>query len=127
MILDDLIINDTDKTPKISFQPGSGIFEIEGASIPEDTLEFYKPIFVWLDNYLNDPASVTILTVKLKFFNTSSSKCLYTIFRKLEALHQSGKSIKVMWCYTLDDTDMFESGQDFKNLLSLPFIIDRCV
>lgn len=125
MKVDNLVFKPTEKTPKINFDATNGSFEIEGVSIPEDTLAFYEPIFSWLDNYLETPNGVTKLTVDMKFFNTSSSKCLYTIFRKLETLSKSGKSVNIVWCYKLEDTDMFESGQDFKNLLSCPFTIDR--
>ena len=38
------------KTPKISFDDGSGALEIEGRSIPENSTEFYKPVFEWLES-----------------------------------------------------------------------------
>ena len=125
MNLEKLYSSGSEKTPVISFDSVSGVFSIEGISIPEDTLGVYEPIFVWLDNYLDNPSSSTVLSVTMKFFNTSSSKCLYSIFRKLEALHKSGKTVKIVWYYKLEDTDMYESGQDFKNLLSVPFSLDR--
>jgi hypothetical protein len=126
MNLEILTSNETDKTPNVSLDSTTGVLEIGGVSIPEDTLAFYEPIFKWLDNYLEKPAGSTVLTVEMKFFNTSSSKCLYTIFRKLETLHQKGRSVKIKWCYKLEDTDMYESGQDFKNLVAAPFVIERC-
>lgn len=125
MMLEILHKNETDKTPLVKFSPANGAFEIEGVSIPEDTLLFYEQVFNWLDIYLEQSASATLLSVKMKFFNTSSSKCLFTIFKKLETLHQTGRSVKIIWYYKLEDTDMFESGQDFKNLLSVPFQIER--
>jgi hypothetical protein len=126
MLLDILHKKETERTPEVQFNAASGELKIEGTSIPEDTLSFYEPIFEWLDNYLKNPAASTILTINLKFFNTSSSKCLFTIFGKMEALHYSGKNAKIIWCYKLEDTDMYESGQDFKNLLKVPFNIERC-
>ena len=125
MSLDILQEKETERTPNVYFNSTSGELKIEGTSIPEDTLSFYEPIFEWLDNYLKSPASTTVLTIDLKFFNTSSSKCLYTIFGKMEILHSSGKNVKITWCYKLEDTDMFESGQDFKNILKVPFNIER--
>ncbi len=125
MNLDNLTVEGTEKLPQISLDSTTGVLFIGGTSIPEDTLEVYEPIFLWLDNYLNQAASSTTLSVNMKFFNTSSSKCLYTIFRKLEALHQKGKTVNISWQYKLEDTDMYESGTDFKNLLAVPFEIKR--
>lgn len=126
MLLGNLHKIETEKTPTVNFNSQTGEFFIEGVSIPEDTLVFYDEIFHWLDNYLLTAVSATTsLRLKMKFFNTSSSKCLFHIFRKLETLHQQRGGVSVVWYYKLQDTDMFEAGQDFKNLLSLPFHIER--
>jgi len=125
MNLENLIANETDKTPEVRLNSDDGKLFVGGVSIPEDTLAFYEPIFIWLDNYLEQALGSTVLTINMKFFNTSSSKCLYSIFRKLDSLHAKGKSVRISWQYKLEDTDMFESGQDFKNLLSVPFDIER--
>ncbi|MDQ3394085.1 MAG: DUF1987 domain-containing protein, partial [Bacteroidota bacterium] len=66
------------------------------------------------------PNEVTILYVKLEYFNTSSSKCLVEVFRKLEKLHNIGKEIKIRWFYEAEDEDMLESGEDFKEILKIP-------
>ena len=85
-------IDPTVKTPKVNFDAGTGILEIEGRSIPENSTEFYKPIFEWLDNYITSPNSKTVFNFKLEYFNTSSSKCILDLFRKLEKLHNN-----IMW------------------------------
>jgi len=62
------------------------------------------------------------LKVALEYFNTSSSKCLLDIFRKLEAINQSGRSnVKVSWVYDSDDEDMMEAGEDYQALVKVPF------
>jgi hypothetical protein len=64
--------------------------------------------------------------VGLEYFNTSSSKCLLDIFRKLESLSKSGKSeIKVIWLYEEEDEDMMEAGDDYKTIVKLPFEIKK--
>ncbi len=107
------------KTPRLYFNSESGDFEISGRSIPENSIEFYKPLVEWLDKYVANPATKTRLTVNLEYFNTSSSKCLVEIFRKLEKL--SAKSdVKVLWHYEEEDEDMLESGDDFKKIIKIP-------
>ncbi len=118
----DLLIDNSVKTPSIIFTAGNGILEIKGKSIPENSLEFYRPVFEWLDNYSQSPAPLTVLKVSLEYFNTSSSKCLLDIFRKLEAINISGRSsVKVNWIYDTDDEDMMEAGEDYQALVKVPF------
>ena len=33
----------------------AGIMEIKGRSIPENSIEFYKPLVDWLDEYAKSP------------------------------------------------------------------------
>lgn len=110
----------TPKTPKISFNVEDGSFEISGRSIPENSIEFYKPVLEWLDEYVVASNGETNLDVKLEYFNTSSSKCLVEIFRRLEKLKKEGKDAAISWYYEEEDEDMQESGEDFKEIIKLP-------
>lgn len=111
----------TPKTPKISFNVEDGSFEISGRSIPENSIEFYKPVLEWLEEYIAHPKKKgTSFEVKLEYFNTSSSKCLVEIFRKLEKLKKEGGDVAIKWYYEEEDEDMQESGEDFKEIIKLP-------
>lgn len=110
------------KTPKLDFKYEEGSFEISGRSIPENSIEFYKPLIDWLEGYVEQPQPETKLVVKLEYFNTSSSKCLVEIFRKLELVPQQNAEHKVLidWYYDEEDEDMQESGEDFKEIIKIP-------
>ena len=108
------------KTPEVIFDPENGKFEISGRSIPENSVDFYQPLLSWLDDYLKSPNDSTQFTVKLEYFNTSSSKCLIDIFRKLESLYLQNHNVVVFWFYEEEDEDMKESGEDFKDILKVP-------
>ena len=41
----------TAKTPLIDFNGETGILELKGRSIPENSVEFFQPITAWLDDY----------------------------------------------------------------------------
>lgn len=112
----------TPKTPKLSFDGERGDFEISGRSIPENSIEFYKPLLDWLDEYTERTTanSEISMVVKLEYFNTSSSKCLVEIFRRLEKLHKNGNKTKIEWYFDEEDEDMQESGEDFKEIIKLP-------
>ena len=62
--MSNLIINDSIKTPTVVFDI-AGILEIKGKSIPENSIEFYRPVFEWLDIYSQSPASKTELKISL--------------------------------------------------------------
>ncbi|MEP2774087.1 MAG: DUF1987 domain-containing protein [Fulvivirga sp.] len=117
--MENYTLTPTPKTPRLYFNAGKGVFEMSGRSIPENSIEFYKPLMKWLDKYIDSPASTTQLSVNLEYFNTSSSKCLIEILRKLEAIKDQS-DVKVLWHYEDEDEDMMESGEDFKKLLSIP-------
>jgi len=117
-----LKIEGTAKTPAVTFSAGDGRMEISGKSIPENSVEFYQPIYEWLDQYASQPAAATTIKVQLEYFNTSSSKCLLDVFRKLAALQKAGKStVTVQWMYEEEDEDMMEAGDDYQAIVGIPF------
>ncbi|WKK80485.1 DUF1987 domain-containing protein [Marivirga arenosa] len=119
--MDAYFLEATPKTPKLDFNPDADTFLISGRSIPENSIEFYRPLLDWLDNYVQNPLDSTNFEVKLEYFNTSSSKCLVEIFRKLEKIKEAGKDIAIDWYYEEEDEDMEESGEDFKQIIKVPF------
>lgn len=117
----DFLLDATPKTPEIKFEFKSGSFEMTGRSIPENSIEFYEPLLDWVNEYVQNPQDQTVLSIKLEYFNTSSSKCLVEILRKLEKIHQDGHPVEVAWYYEEEDEDMLESGEDFKEIIKVPF------
>ncbi len=117
--MDNLKLDGSAKTPAISFTPGK--LELRGRSIPENSVEFYKPLNDWIDTYGRNPSLETTVDVKLEYFNTSSSKCILDLFKKLEAIHGKGTEVKVNWFFEMDDEDMEEAGEDYQAIISLPF------
>lgn len=116
-----LIIEPTAKTPKVILNADINVFEITGRSIPEDSIGFYRKILDWVEEYGSSPNPKTNFKFELEYFNTSSSKCLLDLFRKLEKMYKSGHEVEITWCYDADDEDMEETGEDYKALLDAPF------
>jgi hypothetical protein len=111
----------TAKTPTVKFDASSGVFEIKGRSIPENSIEFYKPLVDWLDEYAKGPKSQTQVNVQLEYFNTSSSKCILDVFKKLENIHKGSNEVIINWYYEEDDEDMLEAGEDYESIIRVPF------
>ncbi len=116
-----LYLNKTTRTPRIVLDPKEKIFEIQGRSIPENSVDFYQPVMQWMEEYRHHANEKTRLVVRLEYFNTSSSKCLIDILRKLEKIYLDGKEVELEWYYEEQDEDMKESGEDFKEILKVPF------
>ncbi|MCI0751050.1 MAG: DUF1987 domain-containing protein [Flammeovirgaceae bacterium] len=112
-----LKLEGTEDTPKIMLDAKNGIFEISGRSLPEDSAEFYRPVLEWIGNYAKSANPATEFVFKLEYFNTASSKLILDVLSALEDI----KGMKIMWYYHEDDEDMEEAGQEFSELVEIPF------
>jgi hypothetical protein len=112
-----LNLKGTEDTPTILLDKKNGIFEISGRSLPEDSAEFYTPVIEWINAYASDPNSSTEFAIKLEYFNTASSKLILDVLSALEEVN----GIKVFWYFHDDDEDMEEAGQEFSELVEIPF------
>ncbi|MGP1362589.1 MAG: SiaC family regulatory phosphoprotein, partial [Bacteroides sp.] len=64
----------------------------------------------------------TLVEMRLEYFNTSSSKCILDIFKRLGLIHElPGKKVEIKWYYYADDEDMYESGNDYSSIVKVPF------
>ena len=116
-------LDGSDKTPEIDFNGETGILELRGRSIPENSVEFYAPLNKWLEEYESVPNPKTIVDVKLEYFNTSSSKCILDLFKRLEKMNGASTSVHINWYFETEDDDMAEAGEDYQAIVELPFSI----
>jgi hypothetical protein len=119
--MDNINLEGTPKTPTVNFDANQGTLELRGRSIPENSVEFYKPINAWIEEYAKSPKEITTFDVKLEYFNTSSSKCILDVFKLLEGINGNGTEVKVNWYFEEDDEDMEEAGEDYQAIIPLPF------
>lgn len=111
----------TDDTPSVTLDAPNEIFEISGRSLPEDVAAFYEPILDWLDRYAEEPNEKTVFNFKLVYFNTASSKLILDILLKLEEMHEDDKEILIRWHFPEDDEDMEEAGEEYADIVEVPF------
>ncbi|MBK9148925.1 MAG: DUF1987 domain-containing protein [Flavobacteriales bacterium] len=119
--MEPLHLEGSPKTPHVHFDPASGLLELKGRSIPENSIDFYKPLIDWIEKYGRNPNAKTALHVQLEYFNTSSSKCILDVFKRLEPIRSAGNEVTVLWHYEADDEDMLEAGEDYSGIINLPF------
>lgn len=111
----------TDRTPHLLLDPQAGTILLHGCSIPENADRFYSPLHDALDVYIAAPAPRTVIRIELEYFNSSSSKYILDILKRLDDLHASRASqVTLEWRYAENDLDMQEAGEDYRSLLELP-------
>ena len=119
--MESISIEGTPKTPTVNFDAATGKIEIKGRSIPENSIEFYRPLVEWLEEYSKEPQKLTTVNIQLEYFNTSSSKCILDVFKKLEAIKKARNEVVINWYYEEDDEDMLEAGEDYESIIRVPF------
>lgn len=119
--MENITLEGSTKTPTVQFDAAKGMLAIRGRSIPENSIEFYTPLLDWIDTYGKDAKTPTVVIIQLEYFNTSSSKCILDVFKRLEKIKTQGKEVLVKWHYETDDEDMLEAGEDYQAIINLPF------
>ncbi len=103
--MDALIIESTEDTPDVVLDPKENKFILSERSLPENAIDFYKPIFDWLNSYRSEANELTMFTFKLDYFNTASAKQITKILLFLEDLAKKNK-VNVKWYFQKEDLDM---------------------
>ena len=119
--MESILLEGTSHSPAISCNADTGVIEIKGRSIMPNAVEFYKPINDWLAAHSLMPQKNTQVDIKLEYFNTSSSKCLLDIFKKLKLIVDSDNKVEINWYHKEDDEDMIEAGEDYEDIINIPF------
>ena len=99
--------------PSVSFDAKTGICELSGESFLEDTVEFYKPLITWLEDYTENVRKPLAFIVKLAYFNTSTSRCILDILNVLKDYEDEGGEVIVNWHFDEKDVDMEEDIEDY--------------
>ena len=118
-----LVIKETIDSPYVHLNKENNIFEIKGKSLPENVNIFYQPIIDWFSDYFTNPNSETIIHFKLDYLNTASSKALLSLFLVVEDAVKNGANVYVKWYYEEDDEDMKDIGEEYSNIIQIPFEI----
>ena len=114
-------IESTEDNPQIVLDRESNILEISGRSLPEDVNTFYEPMISWIEEYAKDPLDITVFNFKLTYFNTASSKIILDILTHFEDMIEEGHQVMVRWHYPEEDEDMLEAGEEYSEMVDVPF------
>ena len=119
--METLKIQGTEDSPQVMLDTGENILELSGRSLPEDVNTFYEPILSWIEEYAKDPLDKTVFNFKLTYFNTASSKVILDILTQFEEMIEEGKQVLVRWHFPDEDEDMQEAGEEYADMVDVPF------
>jgi hypothetical protein len=112
-------IEGTRATPSIHIQPGR--IEIKGRSIPEDSFEFYNPVYHAIEDYFNTSDLKTEMHFHLEYINSGSKKFITNILHNCNKHYKNGRDISIKWHFDSDDESILELGNDLRLLIQIPF------
>lgn len=119
--MEPLQIAPTNTTPTVNFDGAKGFFEIKGKSNPSNSIDFYKILYDFIDEYSKAPAALTDVHIQFDYFNTSTSKCVLTALQKFLTISRAGNEVIINWYFEKGDEDMLDAGNDFQSVVHLPF------
>ncbi len=114
-------IESTPITPFFELDFRAGIMEFRGRSSPCSSRSFYHPILQRIESAFERGAKSFTANFAFEYFNTSSSKCLMDILKKLATRKLNGENITINWYYEACDDDMKETGEDYADMLGVNF------
>ncbi|WP_434682260.1 DUF1987 domain-containing protein (plasmid) [Pseudomonas sp. R1-18] len=113
--MDNIYIEATATSPEIDFRFDQHLLSMKGESYPENAAAFYAPIVEQLRHFLATQERASITTnIALAYFNSSSTKMLFSIFDALDQAAQAGNRIEVNWYHDEEDETIFEFGEELK-------------
>ncbi len=114
-------LKETKLTPYCKLDLAKNVLSMKGRSSPESSPKFYAPIIKRLDRSFASGTNTLTANFKFEYFNTSSSKCIYDLLKRLAYHQHNGAQITINWFYEEGDEDMKEAGQDYEDVLDMHF------
>ena len=117
MVLKNIFIEASAKTPQIDLNHLNGELILSGRSIPENAAELYDDVLKWVHEYIKNPRPITNLRLNLEYFNTASSIWLAKIVKTLSTIENSENTLFINLYFNIEEFDSMEV-EDLKDNLS---------
>ncbi len=103
--------------PTVDFNYETGVCELKGESYIENATTFYAPLVRWLKNYITETKRPIIFNFDLRYFNTSSSKCIIDILHILKRYEMENGHITVNWYYDSNEDDIHDEIEEVEDFM----------
>lgn len=107
--------------PTVVLDENSCEFIISGPSFAENAIPVYEPIIEWVDTYVATLTRPLNCEFDFYYLNSSSKRAVFGVMKRLEKLYLEGVKVEIVWKYERFDDDMLEQGQEYADILNLPF------
>ncbi|HUI71582.1 MAG TPA: SiaC family regulatory phosphoprotein [Spirochaetia bacterium] len=121
--MNDLLIPGSISSPTVRLDASRGMMELAGESYPQNAFDFFAPIIDWARQFLRESPDPLILSLRLSYLNTSSTKCLIDLLDLLENAYKIGRAARVVWHCDRDNERAREAAEEFREDVTLPFEI----
>ncbi len=128
--MDSLLIEATEDSPAVMFDPSANRFVISGESRPEHAGKFFTPVIDWILKFREDlqgrshetkDDSTIVFVFKFDYFNSTSAKYIMDILLLIKKIAVQGYKISIEWHYDKRGEDILEAGQEFSEMVGLKF------
>ncbi len=119
-IMENLFIKRTKNTPQISFDGKSGVCEISGFAFPNNSSKFWRPVFQWLNEYVEKGNEEITFKFKLSNQNVGTTKAIFGILSLLESYKCKGIRTRAFWYCNDDDMIFKDIWKELTEDLTIP-------
>jgi hypothetical protein len=116
-----LFIKEGKNTPKVVGNVNLNELIFKGNSYPENVLQFYTPIFNWIEELKNEKNEIKV-DCQFYYIASSSVIAFLKLLQKVESTFEK-ENIKFIWKYEEGDDDIKKIGQDYSTILNSPIEI----
>jgi len=110
--------------PYVKFDENNAELEIIGKSYDEDVVMLFSMLRSKLKAFGQTEPSKLSVKIFLKYFNTSSSKCLFDLLSDIKDIQDNNEmNLDMTWNFVEGDEEMEEEITDFKESLDMTFEI----
>ena len=114
------IDDDLENEPKVVFNAQNGICTISGHCYPEDAHRFFEELANWFKEYIEKVKGSISFIIKLKYFNSSSSRSIFRLLNLLKGYKDNGGVVEIAWHYDEDDEYMLEEISGYSEEANIP-------
>ncbi|WP_296622666.1 DUF1987 domain-containing protein [Marivirga sp.] len=105
--------------PYVRFDEENGTLQIKGKSYDDDVVMLFNMLRTKLKAFGSKNPEKLDVNIYLKYFNTSSSKCLFDLLTDLKDLEDNGVQLSIIWNFVEGDEEMGEEIEDFRDSLDM--------
>ena len=110
-----LLIEQTAKTPQIDLNQLTGELIFFGKSIPENAAKVYEPVLEWMKEYILHARPTTNLRLNLEYFNTASSLWLAKILKVLIRINEPDYVLIIHLYLPVEEFEEMKEFEDIKD------------